>query len=118
MLNKEMVDLITEIKQIHGHRWHTAVVDEAMRLSTIVKLGLQSAGDMSRFIILRQFLSGQVQAADSMAALLEKAPRMGADEDEPGGSRYIQISDTLAKEIANGIRIGNPMTYPLARMED
>jgi hypothetical protein len=42
---------------------------------------------------------------------------MGADEDEPEGSRYIQMSDTLAKEIANGIRIGNPLTYPLARMD-
>jgi len=31
--------------------------------------------------------------------LLEKAPRMGTDKDEPEGTRYIQISDTLAKEI-------------------
>lgn len=118
MLNKEMVDLIAEIKQIHGHRWNTAVVDEAMRLSAMVKLGLQSADDMGRFMLLRQFLCGQVQAADSMASLLEKAPRMGTDEDEPEGSRYIQMSDTLAREIANGIRISNPMTYQLGRMEN
>ncbi len=32
-------------------------------------------------------------------ALFEMAPRLGAEEDDPEGTRYIQISDTLAKAI-------------------
>lgn len=116
MLNRTDI-LIGEMKQVHGDHWHTAVVDEAMRLHAVVKAGLHNNGDLERYHLLRRFICGQVQAADSMATLLENAPRMGAAEDEPEGSRYIRMSDTLAKEIANGIRIGNPMTYPLARME-
>ena len=36
----------------------------------------------------------------SIARSLDGAPRMGADQDSPEGLRYIQLSDTLAKEIA------------------
>jgi hypothetical protein len=32
---------------------------------------------------------------------LKRAPRMGAEKDRPEGARYIQMSDTLAKEIAD-----------------
>jgi len=31
--------------------------------------------------------------------ILEKAPRLGSDKDEPEGTRYIIISDTLAKKM-------------------
>ena len=105
------------MKDMHAQDRHTAAGDEAMRLHAVVRAGLHSGSDLARYHLLRRFVCGQVQAADSMAELLEKAPRMGTDEDEPEGSRYIQMSDTLAREIANGIRISNPMTHPLARME-
>ena len=36
--------------------------------------------------------------------VLRDAPRQGADRDEPEGSRYIQISDTLANELADQLR--------------
>lgn len=38
------------------------------------------------------------------ADLLDAAPRMGAEVDEPEGSRYIQLSDTLALSLADRIR--------------
>ena len=34
---------------------------------------------------------------------LRTAPRFGADTDQPEGSRYIQISDTFANEMAQSI---------------
>ena len=36
--------------------------------------------------------------------VLETAPRMGAEADEPEGARYIQISDTLAMSLAGDLR--------------
>lgn len=38
------------------------------------------------------------------ADLLDKAPRMGSDQDTPEGSRYIAVSDTLARQIASDLR--------------
>jgi hypothetical protein len=35
---------------------------------------------------------------------LEGATRLGAETDEPEGSRYIQISDTLAFEMVKALR--------------
>lgn len=40
----------------------------------------------------------------SIANELDNAPRLGADVDEPEGSRYIQLSDTLAKRMSKQIR--------------
>lgn len=34
-----------------------------------------------------------------LAEALRKTERFGAETDEPEGARYIQLSDTLAKEI-------------------
>jgi hypothetical protein len=34
-----------------------------------------------------------------LAKALRDADRMGAEKDEPEGTRYIQISDTLARQI-------------------
>ncbi len=36
--------------------------------------------------------------------LLEYSPRMGSEEDNPEGTRYIQISDTLAKRLTTDLR--------------
>lgn len=36
--------------------------------------------------------------------LLEQAERTGNTEDDPEGTRYIQLSDTLAREIAENLR--------------
>ena len=41
---------------------------------------------------------------EKLIGLLENAPRMGAEIDSPEGERYIQISDTLAKELAEELR--------------
>ena len=35
---------------------------------------------------------------------LDRAGRLGNDKDKPEGTRYIQISDTLAGEIAERLR--------------
>ncbi|MBI2758776.1 MAG: hypothetical protein HYX49_08870 [Chloroflexi bacterium] len=35
-----------------------------------------------------------------VAQILRNAPRMGAEKDEPEGTRFIQISDSLAEKIA------------------
>jgi len=40
-----------------------------------------------------------------LADNLEKAERIGADVDEPEGARYVQISDTLLREIVANIRL-------------
>lgn len=58
--------LIDEMKQVHGHDWSTAVVDEAMRLHAVVKAGLHSNGDLQRYHLLRRFVCGQVKAAAEM----------------------------------------------------
>jgi hypothetical protein len=39
-----------------------------------------------------------------MAAELEAAPRMGAERDEPEGARYVMVSDTLLRQIAETLR--------------
>lgn len=42
---------------------------------------------------------------ETIITLLETAPRLGADVDEPEGARYIQISDTLAQSMAAALRL-------------
>lgn len=113
MLNDEMMRLIEEMKAAYKHEWHTAVVDEMCRLFAVVKAGLHSNEDLKRLHLLRRFVGSQVRAADAMAIVLESAPREGAD------LRYIKMSDTLANELANGIRIGNPLTvaHAVARLD-
>ena len=39
-----------------------------------------------------------------LAEWLDDAHRIGEDEDLPEGTRYIQISDTLAKMVAKALR--------------
>ncbi|MGH0031728.1 MAG: hypothetical protein ACQGVC_18215 [Myxococcota bacterium] len=41
---------------------------------------------------------------EKLAAALDAADRQGADRDEPEGARFIQISDTLARQIAETLR--------------
>lgn len=36
--------------------------------------------------------------------MFEKAPRLGIDKDEPEGSRYVILSDTLANEIVDHLK--------------
>lgn len=45
-----------------------------------------------------------VHAVLDVADALDSAKRMGADVDEPEGERYIQLSDTLARELAGRLR--------------
>jgi hypothetical protein len=119
MLNDEMMRLIEETKAAYKHEWHTAVVDEMCRLFAVVKAGLHSNEDLKRLHLLRRFVGSQVRAADMVVTVLEFAPREGSMKDIPEGLRYIKISDTLANELANSIRIGNPLTvsYAVARLD-
>ncbi len=39
-----------------------------------------------------------------VAQMLDAAHRIGNDTDEPEGTRYIQISDTMAKELSKALR--------------
>jgi hypothetical protein len=45
-----------------------------------------------------------LEYAPKVADGLDNAERVGAEKDEPEGSRWIQMSDTLAKIIARGLR--------------
>jgi hypothetical protein len=45
--------------------------------------------DIRNLLLLRQ-----------IARELEAAPRMGAEKDDPEGVRFVQMSDTVANEIA------------------
>ena len=38
---------------------------------------------------------------ENIVEILKKAPRMGNSKDEPEGSRYIKISDTLANQMVD-----------------
>lgn len=40
----------------------------------------------------------------TLADQLDACPRVGAEKDEPEGSRYIHMSDTLARQIAAVLR--------------
>jgi len=42
--------------------------------------------------------------SDDMADALDAAPRQGADRDEPEGSRFVVLSDTLAKQFSSRLR--------------
>lgn len=55
------------------------------------------------------------KALEQLAALLRHAQRMGAEIDSPEGTRYLQISDTLAlkwahclETIAENLTLGTP----------
>jgi len=37
-----------------------------------------------------------IEAIQTLADILKNADRLGTDKDEPEGSRYIRVSDTLA----------------------
>ena len=41
---------------------------------------------------------------EKLISLLETAGRMGAETDDPEGTRYIQISDTLANQLSGELR--------------
>lgn len=60
----------------------------------------QSKPTTAMEILLKEQNSRPRLTPYSMAAFLRVAPRQGADTDEPEGSRYIQISDTLALKFA------------------
>ena len=40
----------------------------------------------------------------SLADALDEARRFGADLDKPEGSRWVQLSDSLAREVAERLR--------------
>ena len=44
------------------------------------------------------------EMVEHVATVLEEAPRLGLEIDEPEGHRWIQMSDTLAKELSTGLR--------------
>ncbi len=48
--------------------------------------------------------SSNTNALNSIISGLEKAPRLGEDEDIPEGARYILMSDTLCNEIIEALR--------------
>ena len=39
-----------------------------------------------------------------ISELLDNAKRYGTEKDEPEGSRYIQISDTLARQLSEDLK--------------
>ena len=42
---------------------------------------------------------------EKLATELDLVPRLGKDKDEPEGSRYVMVSDTLLLRIANAFRL-------------
>ena len=49
---------------------------------------------------------------EEVADGLESATRMGAERDVPEGACYIQISDTLARQMVKALRQGGRRTSP------
>ena len=46
---------------------------------------------------------GDFLSLENLIELFNDAPRIGAEKDEPEGGRYIQMSDTLARNIAHSL---------------
>lgn len=44
---------------------------------------------------------------DEVIKILKQAPRIGSSEDSPEGSRYIQMSDTLADKVISSLEYYN-----------
>lgn len=42
---------------------------------------------------------------ETLANALRSAPRLGAESDSPEGARYIQLSDTLARQMAEALEL-------------
>ena len=53
-----------------------------------------------------------VFSVEEVAEILESATRIGADRDVPEGSRTIEISDTLARQMAKALRQCGHRTSP------
>lgn len=45
-----------------------------------------------------------IYSPDAVADALDAAERQGERTDEPEGARYVVLSDTLARRIADGLR--------------
>ncbi len=87
---------------IQAVRDHANATNNAVRTDLMLNL---PSGDWGRLSF-----SWMAQLADE----LDAAPRMGAINDDPEGTRYIQISDTLVGGIVKGLRVMsqpfNPVT--------
>jgi hypothetical protein len=44
----------------------------------------------------------RLEQLDAIIEVLRNADRIGKDVDEPEGSRYIQLSETLVRELLDG----------------
>ena len=53
---------------------------------------------------------------DDVINILESAPRLGGEIDSPEGTRYIIMSDTLAKLIAGALH--NHLYYPKNHVDE
>lgn len=52
----------------------------------------------------KAFRGKVVDEADAVAQILENAKRSGTPTDDPEGSRFIVVSDTLARALASRLR--------------
>lgn len=65
----------------------------------------KSAHEAARMLFgLRRGVEELRRATLSLADLLDGAPRMGAETDEPEGRRWVQLSDTLARHWSEKLR--------------
>ena len=53
---------------------------------------------------MRLFYFKENMTLETIIEMFEKAPRLGIDKDEPEGSRYVILSDTLANEIVDHLK--------------
>ena len=51
-------------------------------------------------------------SVEEVAEILDSATRIGAERDVPEGSRTIEISDTLARQMAKALRQGGRRAQP------
>lgn len=81
---------------------------EAQRIVDRTKSAEQqtATSELLRGKIVRIIPHVPMSAAQLAAEILEAAPRLGDEQDRPEGSRYLQLSDTLARQLASLLRGG------------
>jgi hypothetical protein len=53
-----------------------------------------------------------VRALEQSRKILDAAPRQGAERDVPEGSRYVVLSDSLARSLSGNLRMAEGLLIP------
>jgi len=102
-----MIDVAKTMKQAQIELVVTGtahVIARMQRWLWVLRLYAKLAGLHGAEVHTQEEADTQARARREFANGLDRAERFGAAKDEPEGSRYIQMSDTLARQLAAGLR--------------